>query len=269
MAIEIKKSHNPSDFSLAVCTLASGSKGNATYISDGETAILIDAGLSGVELNRRLTSRGLAAEHLDAIIVTHEHSDHIRGVGVLSRRYKLPVYINRKTRKASHQLGRLHAIRPFECGATFHIRNLAIHPFSISHDAEDPAGFTISQNGSTIAIATDLGVVTSLVKEHLKRCDLLVLEANHDPKMLETGPYPWPLKQRISSRIGHLSNLSSKTLLEELQHENLQHVILGHLSEINNTPQKAFEEVAKALTHCAAKLSVADQYRSGPVIYLK
>ena len=119
-----------------------------------------------------------------------------------------------------------------------------------------------------MAIATDLGIVTSLVKEHLKRCDLLILEANHDPEMLETGPYPWPLKQRISSRIGHLSNLSSKILLEELQHEKLQHVILAHLSEINNTPQKAFGEVAKALTRCSAKLTVADQYSSGPIIYL-
>ena len=269
MTLELKMSDNASDFDLAICVLASGSKGNATYVSDGETAILIDAGLSGIELNRRLTSRGLSADQLDAIIVTHEHTDHIRGVGVLSRRYKLPVYINPKTQKAAHQLGELHAIQPFECGATFHINNLAIHPFSISHDAKDPTAFTINQNGSTVAIATDLGIVTSLVKEHLKRCDLLILEANHDPEMLETGPYPWPLKQRISSRIGHLSNLSSKILLEELQHEKLQHVILAHLSEINNTPQKAFGEVAKALTRCSAKLTVADQYSSGPIIYLK
>jgi len=257
------------EFSLAVCTLASGSKGNATYISDGETSILIDAGLSGIELERRLTSRDLKPEELDAIIVTHEHADHIRGVGILSRRFKLPVYINRETHKASAQLGKLHNKKEFECGKTFHISNLAVHPFSISHDAEDPAGFTIGQDGTTIAIATDLGVATSMVKAHLKRCALLILEANHDPKMLETGPYPWPLKQRIKSRAGHLSNLSSKILLEELQHEKLQHVILAHLSEINNTPQKAFDEVAKALTRCNAELSVADQYVSGPVIYLK
>ncbi len=257
------------EFSLAVCTLASGSKGNATYISDGETSILIDAGLSGIELKRRLTSRGLTPEQLDAVVVTHEHRDHIRGVGILSRRYKLPVYINRKTHKASPQLGGLHDTRPFECGTTFHISNLAIHPFSISHDAEDPAGFTIGQDGTTIAIVTDLGVATSMVKAHLKHCALLILEANHDPKMLETGPYPWPLKQRIKSRAGHLSNLSSKILLEGLQHEKLQHVILAHLSEINNTPQKAFDEVAKAITRCNAELSVADQYVSGPVIYLK
>jgi phosphoribosyl 1,2-cyclic phosphodiesterase len=108
-----------------------------------------------------------------------------------------------------------------------------------------------------------------MVKEHLKRCALLILEANHDPQMLETGPYPWPLKQRIQSRVGHLSNRDSKKLLHELQHANLQHVILAHLSEINNTPQKAFEEVAQALTRCNAKLTVAEQYTCGPVIYLR
>jgi phosphoribosyl 1,2-cyclic phosphodiesterase len=266
---KIQKSRQSCDYNLAICMLASGSKGNATYISNGDTSILIDAGLSGVELQRRLVSRDLVPEQLDAIIVTHEHSDHTQGVGVLSRRYKLPVYINQKTHQASPRLGSLHETKSFECGKTFHISNLTIHPFSISHDAEDPVGFTIGQNGTTIAIATDLGIATSMVKEHLKRCALLILEANHDPQMLETGPYPWPLKQRIKSRTGHLSNTSSKILLEELQHENLQHVILAHLSEINNNPQLAFDEVAKALTRCSAKLSVADQYTSSPVIYLK
>ncbi len=249
--------------------LASGSKGNATYISDGQSSILVDAGLSGIELQRRLESRGLEPEKLDAIIVSHEHSDHVRGAGILSRRFKLPVYINQKTKAASPGLGNLHETRPFECGKTFAIGNLTIHPFSISHDAEDPAGFTIGQNGTRMAIATDLGIVTAMVKEHLKQCALLVLEANHDPQMLETGPYPWPLKQRIQSRIGHLSNSDSRKLLQELQHEDLQHVILAHLSEINNTPQKAFDEVIPALNRCDAQLTVAGQYRSGPVIFLR
>ena len=266
---KIQKSRKSCDYNLAICMLASGSKGNATYISNGNTSILIDAGLSGVEIQRRLVSRNLDPEHLDAIIVSHEHSDHIQGVGVLSRRYNVPVYINQKTHRASPKLGSLYETRSFECGMTFQISNLTIHPFSISHDAEDPVGFKIGQNGTSIAIATDLGIATSVVKEHLKHCVLLILEANHDPRMLENGPYPWPLKQRIKSRTGHLSNTSSKILLEELQHENLQHVILAHLSEINNTPRLAFEEVAKALTRCNAKLSVADQYVSGPVIYLK
>ena len=257
------------DYNLAVCNLASGSKGNATYISDGQTAILVDAGLSGIELQRRLAARNLAPEKLDAIIVTHEHSDHVKGAGILSRRFNLPVYINDKTQAASPGLGRLHEIRTFDCGSTFNIGNLTIHPFSISHDARDPSGFTIGCNGTRVAIATDLGIATGMVKEHLKHCALLVLEANHDPQMLETGPYPWPLKQRIQSRLGHLSNSDSKKLLLELQHDNLQHVILAHLSEINNTPQKAFDEVAQALTRCKAQLTVADQYSSGPLIYLK
>ena len=265
MMLEMKQS----PFSLAVCTLASGSKGNATYISDGETSILIDAGLSGIELQRRLASRDLSPENLDAIIVTHEHSDHVRGVGILSRRYKLPVYINPKTHRASPRIGKLHETRPFECGTTFHVNKMAIHPFAISHDAENPAGFTIGQNGTTVGIATDLGIATAMVRQHLKRCALLILEANHDLTMLETGPYPWPLKQRIRGRTGHLSNPDSKKLLKELQHRGLRHVILGHLSEINNTPQKAFDEVSRAITRCNAELTVADQYSSGPVIYLK
>lgn len=269
MKPKVQKPGRSCDYNLAVCMLASGSKGNATYISDGDTSILIDAGLSGVELQRRLLSRDLDPEQLDAIIVSHEHSDHIQGVGILSRRYKLPVYINRKTYQASPKLGNLHETKSFECGQTFRISNLTIHPFSISHDAEDPVGFTIGQNGTTIAIATDLGIATSMVKEHLKHCALLILEANHDPQMLENGPYPWPLKQRIKGRTGHLSNTSSKILLKELQHENLQHVILAHLSEVNNTPQLAYAEVARALTRCSAKLYVADQRTSSPIIYLK
>ena len=164
----LNKPRRSCGYNLAICMLASGSKGNATYISDGHTSILIDAGLSGVELQRRLASRDLAPEDLDAIIVTHEHSDHIQGVGVLSRRYKLPVYINQKTHRASPRLGSLYETRSFECGQPFQVSNLVIHPFSISHDAEDPAGFTISQNGTTLAIATDLGIATSMVKEHLK-----------------------------------------------------------------------------------------------------
>ena len=266
---EALSDHTQVDYNIAVCTLASGSKGNATYISDGETSILIDAGLSGKEIQRRLTSQGLSAEQLNAIIVTHEHSDHIKGVGILSRRYKLPVYINQKTEKAAPELGKLHAVRPFECGKAFTVDKLAIHPFSISHDAHDPSGFTIGQNGTTIAIATDLGIATSMVREHLKHCALLIMEANHDPQMLQTGPYPWPLKQRIQSRVGHLSNSDSKKLLNDLQHENLQHVILAHLSEVNNTPQKALAEVSKALNRCKARLTVARQDASGPIIYLK
>ena len=256
-------------YSLAVCTLASGSKGNSTYVSDGTTSILIDAGLSGTEIQRRLNSRNLTAEHLDAIVVSHEHSDHIKAVGVLSRRYDLPVFINRNAQNALMQLGRIKQLRMFECGTTFPINNLMIHPFSISHDAADPVGFTIGQNGTKIGIATDLGIATSMVREHLKSCSLLILEANHDPEMLANGPYPWPLKQRIKSRTGHLSNVDSKNLLQELQHDKLEHVILAHLSETNNTPQKAYKEAEKVLARSKTRLTVAEQDICGPILYLK
>ncbi|MDH3573880.1 MAG: MBL fold metallo-hydrolase [Desulfobacteraceae bacterium] len=258
------------DYNLGVCILASGSKGNAVFISSGDTSLLIDAGLSGIEIERRLKSRGLDPKNLDAILVSHEHSDHIQGVGVLSRRYKLPVYINSKTRKAAvSQLGNLYDSKNFECGSTFTINDLSIHPFSISHDAKDPCGFTVNQNGTKIGIATDLGIATSMVKAHLKGCTLLILEANHDEKMLINGPYPWPVKQRVKSRIGHLSNEESKALLNELQHDGLKHVMLAHLSETNNTPQKAFNEVGQALTRCEPRLYVASQNECGALLLLK
>lgn len=234
--------------SLAVCVLASGSKGNAIYVSDGQTSILVDAGLSGVEIERRLASANLSSAGLNALLVSHEHSDHIRGVGVMARRYKLPVYISPKTAQAAApQLGRIDDLRHFDLGRTFTINGLEIHPFSTSHDAEESAGFTIGGHGHKLGIATDLGIATGMVKHHLRTCSLLVLEANHDPTMLAEGPYPWPLKQRIKSRNGHLSNEESRDLLAEVKHAGLCHVILAHLSETNNTPQKALDAVQQAL----------------------
>ncbi|MGD8447662.1 MAG: MBL fold metallo-hydrolase [Desulfobacterales bacterium] len=258
------------DYNLEICVLASGSRGNAVYVSGGSTSILIDAGLSGIEIERRLHSKGLHPEDLDAILVSHEHTDHIQGVGVLSRRFNLPVFMSSKTEKtALSQLGNVRVINNFKCGSPFMINDLSIHPFSISHDAEDPSGFTVNQNGTKIGIATDLGIATSMVKEHLKGCSLLVLEANHDEGMLINGPYPWPIKQRIKSRTGHLSNEASKKLLKEVQHDRLKYVILAHLSETNNTPQKALSEVGRAMNHCNAQLDVAIQDECGALIRLK
>jgi phosphoribosyl 1,2-cyclic phosphodiesterase len=254
---------------LAVCVLASGSRGNAVYVSDGQTAILIDAGLSGIEIERRLGSRGLAPDRLHAIIVSHEHADHINGVGVLSRRYRLPVYLNRKTAGAAKRIGRLHCVDTFDCGTAFHIDNLHIHPFSLSHDAEDPAGFTVQTNGIKIGLATDLGVVTAMVTEHLKGCRALILEANHDTRMLIDGPYPWPLKQRIQSRLGHLSNTDSRQLLCEVAHADLEHVILAHLSETNNSPDTALNAIAPALTGTRTCFEVAVQDRCTEIVCLR
>lgn len=244
---------------LQICVLASGSSGNSIYISDGSTSLLVDAGLSGVEIERRLESRELDPNNLSALLVTHEHSDHSQGVGVLSRRFKLPVYISKKTKEAAPQIGQLYDQVHFQCGYSFNIGNLVIHPFSISHDAIDTSGFTIEQNGLKVGIATDLGIATSMVKEHLKECTALIIEANHDPDMLINGPYPWPLKQRIQSRVGHLSNKDSNDLINEIKHERLKHVILAHLSETNNTPYIAAKTVVKSLQNTQIKLHVALQ----------
>lgn len=257
---------------LSVCVLASGSKGNAIFVSDGHTSILVDAGLSGVEIERRLASANLSGSQLDALVVSHEHSDHIRGVGILARRYNMPVYISPETAQAaSSQLGRIDDLRHFDIGTPFFINDLHIHPFSTSHDARDPAGFTIGSKGLKMGIATDLGVATGMVKHHLKECDLLILEANHDPTMLIEGPYSWPLKQRIKSRNGHLSNEESRDLLSEVKHDGLCHVILAHLSEINNTPEKALYAVQQALEGCDAipRLHLACQDRCTDLLILR
>ena len=252
---------------MQICPLASGSKGNTTYISDGSTAILLDAGLSGTEITRRLQAQKLSTRELSAIVVSHEHTDHIRGVGPLARRLNIPVYISAKTlAAATSALGKLPETVQFECGQSFPINTLRLHPFSISHDAVDPAGFTIARNGIKIGVATDLGIATHVVKTHLQDCRLLMLEANHDPQMLDQGPYPWPLKQRIKSRLGHLSNRASGVLLAELWHARLAHVILAHLSETNNTPPKALHEVGQALSDHRTKITVAEQHQAGELI---
>lgn len=250
--------------------LASGSKGNAIYLSDGETAILVDAGLSGIEIERRLQRRGIAPGSLSAILVTHEHKDHVQGVGILARRFSLPVYISKNTWVAAFaQIGEVKEVHHFRCGSSFALKTLTVHPFSLSHDAEDPAGFTVSRNGIKIGIATDLGVATALAKTHLQKCALLILESNHDDKMLEDGPYPWPVKQRIKSRTGHLSNEEASGLLNAVCHAGLEHVILAHMSETNNTPQKVLEAAAKVIKSKRMRLGVAEQGRCGKLLVLK
>ena len=250
-----------------VCVLASGSKGNALYISDGVTGVLIDAGLSAVAIERRLRSRGLDPGSVDAIVVSHEHGDHIQGVGPLSRRYDLPVYMNEPTLAAAgRQVGNLPQARTFRRGVSFSIGDLCLHPFSVSHDASEAVGFTIQSNTVKMGIATDLGVATELVRHHLRGCRLIVLEANHDRKMLEEGPYPWHVKQRIQSRMGHLSNEACRDLLGDVCHSGLDHVILGHLSETNNDPEKALSVVGGALPDNRTRLSVARQDEAGQII---
>ena len=258
----------PAATGLKVCLLASGSKGNCICVSDGETTVLVDAGLSGREIQRRLQQQGVRPADLAGIVVSHEHADHIQGVGVLARRFDLPVYVNRRTFGAGTPWGKIPSLNYFECGQAFEINDMRIHPFSVPHDAEDPAGFTLCTREFKIGIATDLGYATTTVKEHLKNCTLMVVEANHDPQMLDNGPYPWPLKQRIKGRTGHMSNRDCRRLLGELAHGDLRCVILAHLSETNNCPQRALSEVGEVLRPQCTRLLVATQDAGCPWVRL-
>jgi len=221
---------------LRVCLLASGSKGNAVYVESRDTRLLIDAGLSARELKSRLALIGADGEKLDGLLVTHEHGDHCRGLGPMARSCRLPVFVHADTRRALPGPGRLDDLREFDDTTAFAWRDLKIEPFPLTHDAVAPVGYTIESAEGKIGIATDLGIATRLVAERLKGCRVLILEANHDEEMLRDGPYPWPLKQRIRSNHGHLSNTASAQLLQGLLWEGLEAVFLAHLSEVNNHP---------------------------------
>jgi len=257
------------------CVLGSGSRGNATYLESGGTGILIDAGMSGRELQKRLATIGVELSAIHAILVTHEHNDHVQSVGVLSRRAKIPVYANPATfSAASKTINRLLSYNEFETGSPFHCRNLEIHPFSISHDTEDPVGFRISDGGVSFGYCTDTGKVSRLMLQRLASCQALVLESNHDIEMLQNGTYPPYLKQRIRSSQGHLDNVEAAAFLQELVHEKLQHVVLAHLSEENNNPEIAFHAAAEALHNNqhgrerAVRISVASQGCVGELVSL-
>ncbi len=252
---------------IEICVLASGSKGNAIYIGAGKTSILIDAGLAGREIERRMKSLDLDPSRINAICVTHEHTDHIRGVGVLSRKYSIPVFLTQGTLKAaSGQIGKLPEYVCIDCGKKFFIDQLTICPFSTSHDAAEPAAYTLVYAGYRIGIAMDLGTVTNLVRHSLAGCNILVLEANHDPAMLAQGPYPWHLKQRIKGRSGHLSNEAAGKLLSDIASPALSHVVLAHISETNNTPQKALSTVKTSLKGNTPEILTAAQNRPTKMI---
>lgn len=251
-----------------VCPLASGSKGNSLYVGCGRQGILVDAGLSGKEIQKRLAMREIPEEMLSAVILTHEHSDHVKGAGVLSRRFNIPVYVTEKTYLACSGLGKMKDLIFMDCGRSFFLDDICITPFPISHDATDPVGLTMECGNQKIGIATDLGVVTNLVKDHLKNSNLLYLESNHDLELLMNGPYPWHLKQRIKSRVGHLSNADTRQLVSELKSDQLKHVILAHLSEENNCPQKAAVEVSQSLNASGIKLHVAGPSHPLEIIYI-
>lgn len=247
---------------MRVCLLASGSQGNSIFIETRETGLLLDAGLSAKETDRRLEQIGAGGETLHGLLVSHEHQDHCRGIGPLARRYKTPVFMHQQTRRALPKLGQLPDHREFETGQRFHYRDLEIETIPLTHDAELTVGYVISTSQGKIGVVTDLGLATRLVADRLRGCRVLILESNHDEDLLRDGPYPWHLKQRIRSRHGHLSNRDCAALLEDLLWEGLEAVFLAHLSETNNTPAHALncaDSVLSRQTSCGPKLVVGRQ----------
>ena len=246
--------------SLRFSVLASGSSGNACYVETAEARVLIDAGLSGEELIRRMEKAGIDPARLDGVLLTHEHIDHIRGAGPLARRFDLPVFANRLTmRRAVKTLGNLSKPVFFQTGQPITLHGLCIETFTKCHDAADPVGVMVHTDGARLGIITDLGRSTPVVEDRLRGCHALVVEFNHDERMLEEGPYPLELKRRIKGPEGHLSNSQAGGMLKALCHDALSTVVLAHLSEMNNHPEKAIEASRTALSGLRVKVLVSEQ----------
>lgn len=262
---------------LHFCTLGSGSKGNSYLVKSEKNTLLVDAGLSARATVKHLTELGVSPCTLDGILITHEHSDHIGGVNVLSKNYSVPVYANEKTmtqvlRKCSNIEGK--NVRIFNTGEDFFIGEMNICPFKTPHDSIDSCGFSIYCKHNKITVATDLGHMTKTVSEACKGSDLLVLESNHDINMLINGPYSPYLKQRVQGPKGHLSNDGCATTAAFLLDYGLKQLILAHLSEENNTPELAYTTVANALLQKGAEdgkdvnIEVAQQNSRGKIYIL-
>jgi phosphoribosyl 1,2-cyclic phosphodiesterase len=236
--------------SLSVHVLGSGSRGNSILLVTSETRILVDAGLSGRQIERRLHAIDVPPDSISALFITHEHRDHTQGMGVFSRRWQVPVYVARATAAScSALLNGREEIRFYRAGQPVDLGDLRVEPFLTCHDAVDPVAVTVRQqsSGLKVGIATDMGTPTLAVRHALRRCDLLILEANHDDVMLRTGPYPWSVKSRIAGRHGHLSNRAAAQLAVELHHPQLAGVVLAHLSQECNEPELAASVVGEAL----------------------
>lgn len=222
---------------LKLCSLGSGSEGNSTLVYTDSTALLVDAGFSCRRTETLLNKVGFDPARLDALLITHEHGDHMRGADVFSRKYSLPVYLTEGTSAASSRfLNKKTAkeiIRPEE---TFNVGDMEIDPFSVPHDASEPVAFLISANGRRALVLTDIGSVTVRAVEKMRMANLALVESNHDTELLKIGPYPWPLKQRISGKYGHLSNDECAQLISSTGENGLCTVIFGHISKQNNNP---------------------------------
>lgn len=238
---------------MKLCSIASGSSGNCIFAGSDNTGILIDTGISGKRIEQGLNSIGHKTADISGIFVTHEHVDHIAGLGVIARRYGIPIYATEGTYRGvlnTKSVGKIPEglFRPICPDSTVQVGDVTVHPFSISHDAADPVGYRVETGGKKAAVATDMGFYNSYITEQLTGLDAILLESNHDIRMLEVGSYPYYLKQRILSNRGHLSNETAGQLLCEVLHDDLKHIVLGHLSRENNYPSLAYETVCAEVT---------------------
>ena len=248
--------------SLRFSILGSGSSGNAAFVGSDKVRLLVDAGFSCRQLTKRLAAIGESIEGLDGVLVSHEHSDHVAGLSVLARKIGVPIYMTEMTAGAMDWGPVRPHVETFAAGSRISIGDLEIDTFTIPHDAVDPVGFCVRQNGFKLGLVTDLGYVTSSIKRRIQGCDLLVLESNHDLEMLKVGPYPWSVKQRVMSRVGHLSNQAVSDFLASDFDRSTRTVVLAHLSGNNNHPEIARMFAEQALSRAGAagaRLLVASQ----------
>lgn len=238
---------------MRLCSIASGSSGNCIYVGSDATHLLVDVGISGKRTESGLNYLGLTGQDIDGILITHEHADHINGLGVIVRKYGIPIYATKGTIEAIKRSGSVGEIDE----GLFHevyedekltIKDLVINPMKVAHDAAQPVAYRVSYGRKKVAICTDLGHFTDYTVDCLRGMDVLFLEANHDVNMLQVGPYPYYLKQRILGDKGHLSNENSGRLLSRVLHDGVQSIILGHLSKENNLPELAYEAVRMEIT---------------------
>ena len=256
---------------MKVCVLGTGSGGNATLVEADGTCVLVDAGFSGRDLERRLALVGLAPESVDAIVISHDHGDHVRGAGVFSRRHGTPVHVTERTLAACSRVFRgTEPIVPYRVGRHFEIGAIRVEPFLTVHDAADPVALALvdTTTETRVGVATDLGRPNAQIRLALAAADFLILEANHDEELLRTGPYPWAVQQRIASSHGHLSNRAAARFACELLHPRLAGVMLAHLSEECNRPELAEAVVGSALRAAGYEgfLGVAPQTRPTELI---